>query len=74
MCLAAGTNAGRNSRGSEVRRRLDETKGQRLEVLDDLREVELVASPREAAETKPLEPVMGIQASNAHLDAISLIA
>ena len=47
---------------------------QRLEVLHDGGEMELVACAGEASQPHPLEAVMGLQVRKAHLDALSLVA
>ena len=45
-----------------------------LEILDDGREVELVACARETSQPHSLEAVMGFQVRKAHLDLFALIA
>ena len=47
---------------------------QRLEVMDDCREVEFVACTRETSQPHSLEAVMGFQVRKAHLDFFALIA
>ena len=47
---------------------------QRLEVLDDGREVELVACAREASQPHSLEAMMGFQVRKTHLDFFALLA
>jgi hypothetical protein len=70
-------NATKRSRrvgGRQVWRRLRETVGQGLEVLDDGGEVELVASTAEATQAHPLEAMLNLQVGNAHLHFLALIA
>ena len=52
----------------------DEAQGQRLEVLHDGGEVELVAGAGQAAQAHALEAMMGFQVCKAHLDPFSQIA
>ena len=47
---------------------------QRLEVLRDGGEKELVARTGQAAQAHPLEAVMGLQVCEAHLDLFALVA
>ena len=47
---------------------------ERLEVLDDGREMELVARATETSETHALETVVGLEMGEAHFDPLSLIA
>ena len=47
---------------------------ERLEVLDDGREMELVARATETSETHALETVVGLEVGKTHLDPFSLVA
>ena len=48
--------------------------GEGLEVLDDSREVELVARAGQASEAHAIEAMMGLEVSKPHLDLLSLVA
>ena len=48
--------------------------GERLEVLDDGGEVELVACPGETPQAHTLEAVMGFEVRKSHLDLLALVA
>src|SRR5262245_40190340 len=61
----------RNSRVGRLWWRPDEVEGQRLEVLHDGGEMELVSGARQAAQPHALEAVMGLQVCEAHLDAFA---
>ena len=47
--------------------------GERLEILNDGSEMELVARPAETSKTHALETVVGLEMGKAHLDPLSLI-
>ena len=47
---------------------------QRLEILHDSGEMELIACAGQPSQAHSLEAVMGLQVREAHLDALSLIA
>jgi hypothetical protein len=64
----------RNACGGHVRRRPPDTDRERLEVLRDCGEVELVTSARETSQSHSLEAMMGLEVSKPHLDLLSLIA
>jgi hypothetical protein len=52
---------------------MPEIAGEGLEVLDDGREVKLVACTREAPQAHSLEAVMGLEVRKAHLDPFALV-
>ena len=52
----------------------EQATGQHLEILHDGGEVELIASAGEAAQSKALERMVGLQVCEAHLDALALVA
>ena len=47
---------------------------QRLQVLHNSREVELIARTGEPAQAHALEPMVGLQVRKAHLDLLALVA
>jgi len=51
-----------------------EPQSERLQVLNDRGEVELVAGTGQTSEPHAIEAVMGLQVREAHLDALALIA
>jgi hypothetical protein len=51
-----------------------EPHSERLQILNDRGEVELVAGAGQASEPHALEAVMGLQVCKAHLDSFALIA
>jgi len=63
-----------NSRGGMIGWCREQAQRHGLQVLDDGREVELVACAGQPTQPKPLEGVMGLEVSKAHLDPLSLVA
>jgi hypothetical protein len=60
--------------GGAIGRSREQPECHGLQVLEDGREVELVACAGQAAQPKPLEGVMGLEVSKTHLDSLSLVA
>ena len=77
--VGLGAHATNSTDATQLRRmrlrwRPEESERERLEVLHDGGEVELVASAGEAPKPHPLEAMVGLQMREAHLDPLSLVS